>query len=885
MKSTILSIVFIRCAYCSILINLIGLPSPLFAQQLPAHNPLIFADVPDLSMVRVGNSYYMSSTTMHMSPGLPIMKSKDMSNWCLVNYAYDTLTNIDDLNLGNGKSAYGKGTWASSLRYHNGTFYVSTFAQTTGKTYIYSTRNIEKGPWKVQSFRPSFHDHSLFFDDDGKVYMVYGARKIKMVELKADLSGVNTDVPERVIIEDASLPSGTGIGLPAEGSQLFKIKGKYYLFNITWPRGGMRTVVIHRADKITGPYEGKVGLQDIGVAQGGLIDMPNGEWYAYLFRDFGAVGRIPYLVPVKWQGGWPILGADAKVPEKLNLPQNSSLIPGIVASDEFSRKPGEADLPLAWQWNHQPEAKLWSVKNRTGYLRLQTGRIDTNFLLARNTLTQRTIGPFSAGSTAVDIANLKDGDFTGLGILQKNYGLIGIEREGNDNYIIVIDAGTGRPVRGKRIKVRQHKVYLKVECDFAQRRDIASFFYSLDGKVWEALGNPLKMTYTIPHFMGYRFALFNYAKKQVGGYADFDYFHISDQKGHKFGNIPLKDAFKNKFHIGVALNTRQIWGRDTAAVNIVKSQFSSIVAENCMKSMSLQPVEGRFQFSDADRFVEFGTKNNMFITGHTLIWHSQAPKWFFVDSAGKDVSREVLIKRMKNHITTVVSRYKGRIKGWDVVNEAILDDGSFRKSKFYNIIGEDFIRLAFEFAHAADPSAELYYNDFSMALEGKRKGVVNMLMKLKNAGIKVAGVGMQGHLGLDYPAIGDFEKSMLAFFATGAHVMITELDVTVLPSPRPNMGADVSQNYAYKKEINPYADGLPDAIGTKLRNRYVDFFKLFLKHQEKISRVTLWGVTDGDSWKNNWPVPGRKDYPLWFDRQYKAKPFVQEIAEMALNSI
>lgn len=866
-------------------VTLIGFGSPLFAQQL-AHNPLIFADVPDLSMVRVGDTYYMSSTTMHMSPGLPIMKSRDLSNWHLVSYAYDTLANnVDDLNLANGKSTYGKGTWASSIRHHKGTFYVSTFAQTTGKTYIYSTKNIEKGPWKVRSFGPSFHDHSLFFDDDGKAYLIYGAGKIKMVTLKPDLSGVDTGIPERVIIENASLPSGTEIGLPAEGSQLFKIKGKYYLFNITWPRGGMRTVVIHRADKITGPYEGKVGLQDIGVAQGGLIDMPNGEWYAYLFRDFGAVGRIPYLVPVKWQDGWPVLGNDGKVPETLNLPQNSSLIPGIVASDEFDRKPGEADLPLVWQWNHQPEAKLWSVKRRAGYLRLKTGRIDTNFLLARNTLTQRTIGPFSAGSTAIDISNLKDGDFAGLGILQKNYGSIGVERVGNDNYIVMIDAGTGRPEKGQRIKVSQKRVYFKIECDFALRRDVANFYYSLDGKVWQALGHPLKMSYTIPHFMGYRFALFNYAQKQIGGYADFDYFHISSQKEDKLSHVPLKDAFKNKFYVGVALNARHISGRDTAALNIVKSQFNSIVAENSMKSMFLQPVEGQFQFNEADKFVDFGTKNNMFMIGHTLIWHSQTPKWFFVDSAGKDVSREVLINRMKNHITTVVSRYKGRIKGWDVVNEAILDDGSFRKSKFYNIIGEDFIRLAFEFAQAADPSAELYYNDFSMAAEGKRKGVVNMLTKLKKAGVKVTGVGMQGHLGLDYPAVGDFEKSILAFSATGAQVMITEMDITVLPSPRYNMGADVNQVYAYKKEINPYSDGLPDTVETKLSSRYIDFFKLFLKHQDKISRVTLWGVTDGDSWKNNWPVPGRKDYPLWFDRQYKAKPFVQEIAEMALDGI
>lgn len=512
------------------IIALIFLYTQVLAQEPKGRNPVVFADVPDMSIIRVGNSYYMSSTTMHMSPGLPIMKSDDLVNWRIVSYAYDVLADVDELALNQGKQAYGKGTWASSLRHHNGTFYVSTFAQTTGKTYIYTTKDIEKGPWKVRSFQPSLHDHSLFFDDDGKIYMLYGAGKIKLVELKSDLSGINTAVPEKVIIENASLPSGNNGGLPAEGSQLFKINKKYYLFNISWPRGGMRTVIVHRSDHISGPYEGRIGLQDLGVAQGGLIDQPNGEWFAYLFRDYGAAGRIPYLLPVKWEDGWPVLGIGGKVPEILDLPVNKGLIPGIVASDEFDRKAGDPDLPLVWQWNHNPEASLWSVKKRKGYLRLSTGRIDSNFLLARNTLTQRTIGPFSSGTTLVDVAHMKDGDFAGLGLLQQNYGLVGVIVEGSDKYVAMIDAGTGKPIEKQRIAINQNKIRFRVACDFFNKRDVANFSYSLDGKTWKAIGNPLKMAYTIPHFMGYRFALFNYAKKQVGGYADFDYFHISDQQ-------------------------------------------------------------------------------------------------------------------------------------------------------------------------------------------------------------------------------------------------------------------------------------------------------------------------------------------------------------------
>lgn len=496
-----------------------------------ATNPIIYADVPDVAMIRVGDTYYMSSTTMHMSPGLPIMSSNDLVNWKLVSYAYDTLVDNDPMNLANGKTAYGRGSWASSIRYHRDTYYVSTFAATSGKTHIFSTKNIEKGPWKEIAFSPSLHDHSLFFDDDGKVFMVYGNKELKLIELKEDLTGIKEGGINQVIIEDSTRPSqamgNSGLG---EGSQLFKYKGKYYLFNITWPSGGMRTVVIHRAEKLTGPWEGRVALSDLGVAQGGLIDKPDGSWFAYLFRDYGAVGRIPYLVPVKWENGWPVLGENGKVPETLALPASKGLMPGIVASDEFTRKKGDSSLPLAWQWNHNPDNKSWSLGTRPGYLRLTTGRVDTSFLTARNMLTQRTIGPVGTGMTALDLSNMKDGDFAGLGLLQKNYGLVGVRVEGNRKVIVMVNAGSGKPVDEQSIAISQKLVYFKAECDFTNKKDVANFFYSLDGKSWKAIGTQLKMSYTLPHFMGYRFALFNYATKAAGGYADFNYFRISEEK-------------------------------------------------------------------------------------------------------------------------------------------------------------------------------------------------------------------------------------------------------------------------------------------------------------------------------------------------------------------
>ncbi len=505
-----------------------GLLAATILQAGQARNPVIWADVPDPSVIRVGDTYYMSSTTMHMSPGLPIMKSKDLVNWELVGYAYDTLGDNDALNLQNGQNAYGKGSWASCLRYHDGTFYVSTFSSTTGKTYVYTTKDIENGPWKEIFFETSLHDHSLIFDDDGRVYMLYGTNNLRLVELTADASAIKRGGFNDIVIRDASLVAASRVGLEAEGSQLFKIDGKYYVMNITWPPNDMRTQIVHRADRITGPYEGKVILRDKGVAQGSLVDTPSGEWYAMLFRDNGAVGRTPYLVPVKWEDGWPMLGVDGTAPVTLDIPDEREGLGNIVVSDEFNRRPGEPLLPLAWQWNHNPDNRYWSVLERPGYLRLTAGRVDTELTRARNTLTQRTFGPESSAAAAVDVSNMNDGDVAGLAAFQRKYGFVGVRMEGNARYIVMVSAGTETPEELETIPMSGNTVHLKVDCDFKSGPEKAYFYYSIDGKEWTPIGKPLQMVYTLPHFMGYRFGLFQFATKTAGGYVDFDYFRIDN---------------------------------------------------------------------------------------------------------------------------------------------------------------------------------------------------------------------------------------------------------------------------------------------------------------------------------------------------------------------
>lgn len=498
------------------------------AQQSGAKNPISYSDIPDLSMIRVRETYYMSSTTMHLSPGLPIMKSTDLVNWEIINYAYDVLDTVPQLDLKDNQNAYGRGSWASSLRYHMGTYYVSTFSATTGKTHIFYTDDIENGPWQTKAFEPSYHDNSLFFDEDGKIYLIWGAGKLMIAELKNDLSGIKPN-SEKVLIENATSPAGTNVGLPAEGSQIFKVDGKFYLLNIAWPKDGMRTVIVHRADHIIGPYEGRVVFQDKGVAQGGLIDTPEGNWYTYLFRDYGAVGRIPYLVPVTWKDNWPVLGENGMVPDELDLPMSKGISPSIVASDNFERETDEESFPLVWQWNHNSDSSGWSLHQRKGYLRLTTTRVDTSLLQARNSLTQRTFGPVSTAVIKLDTKGMKDGDIAGLTLLQRDYGFIGVQVENDKNYIVVKLSADGEESESKKVAFDGKELYLKAFCDFRDRTDKGYFYFSLNGENWTRIGDELQMKYTLPHFMGYRFGLFNYASKSIGGNADFDFYEISDE--------------------------------------------------------------------------------------------------------------------------------------------------------------------------------------------------------------------------------------------------------------------------------------------------------------------------------------------------------------------
>ncbi len=888
-------------------------------------NPVIYSDVPDLDVIRVEDNYYMVSTTMHLSPGMPIMKSKDLVNWEIVNYCYDILDDSDELSLRNGKEAYGDGSWAASIKYHDGKFYVSASSQTTGKTYVFSTTDIENGVWKKSVLDGYNHDLSLLFDDqeDGThIYMFTGSGSVHVRELQEDAEGNVTYKDgglDQTIIENANY--GEDINLKAEGAHAYKINGKYYIFMIQWPNGGQRQEICWRSDSLTEGWECKLMLDtgievdgqmdSAGVAQGGIVDTPDGDWYAPLFQDHGAVGRVPMLAKVTWEDDWPVFSidptmdmpvsgqdtksivvsdefyngeekapylntesdiaanseaaevsalsaqaavtaapetkkttelivnggfengtdgwelrtfngtasmkatsddkasgessllvydkanttsgpmqdltgkvqpgqklhisakvkyttgpdvrkfnvtmqygtndfagtdpaagyvdvtkgewntieADYTVPQDADLsrvlvfvetswtaeqdPENDLMdfylddvsilaedyvdpdelivngdfedetenwatqepgtitavteehasgnmaakitdrtatasgpmqdITGKIAqgqivqvsakvkynegpdnknfniciqngdwtgievaasatakrgewttiegkytipndadmsssrifietawaanpdkendlfdfyADDISLKKlanpetvqkGENDyngsnLKLEWQWNHNPNNKFWSLTERDGYLRLTTANKATGLLDARNTLTQRTYGPTCSGDIAIETANMKNGDVAGLAALQANYGYVGVKMENGQKSIVMVNADGGEAQEIENIPIDQDRVYLRADFNFYQHADDADFYYSLDGTTWNKIGNTLNMSYTIPHFMGYRFAIFNYATQSTGGYVDVDYFHVNDGADTEQTNLKVNMA-------------------------------------------------------------------------------------------------------------------------------------------------------------------------------------------------------------------------------------------------------------------------------------------------------------------------------------------------------
>jgi beta-xylosidase len=503
------------------------------------HNPVIWADVPDIDMIRVGDTYYMVSTTMFFSPGAPIMKSKDLASWEIVCYVYDTLGDLPKHKLQNNEHDYSHGQWAASIRYKDGTFYVFFASYGTNKSYIFKTKDIESGVWTKSEINGMYHDASMLFDDDGKNYLIYGNGEIKIKELNSELTNFANGAQERTLFKSQYA------GL-SEGSHILKINNYYYVFIIAWPSGYPRIVVCHRSKSLFGQYENKivlnsgVGTYGSGAAQGAIIDTPDGKWFGFVFQDHGSVGRIPIITPMSWQDDWPMLGVNGKVPVTFEL---SGTYTGnsLAKSDDFDYS--ENKLDLVWQWNHNPDNNSWSVTENKGFLRLINNNIAKHLLNARNTLTMRTEGPECNGFIKMDVSGMKAGDYAGLSAFQFNYGQVGVRvtDDGKKKIYMAKNGGyngnsnivDSRDAIVEEVDLNADIVYVKADFKFntvdgnfnsSNNIDKVNFFYSLDGSSWTKIGQEIGMTYDLKMFTGYKFGIYSYPTKNVGGHVDIDSF-------------------------------------------------------------------------------------------------------------------------------------------------------------------------------------------------------------------------------------------------------------------------------------------------------------------------------------------------------------------------
>lgn len=496
-------------------------------------NPVIWADVPDPDVIRVGDYFYMVSTTMHLMPGCPVMRSQDLVNWETIGYVFDRLEDTSRYDL-EGGTVYGKGQWATSIRYHKGKFYVLFSPNDQPyRSYIYTTED-PAGKWELVSRTDHFHDASLLFDDDDRVYVFYNGGDIKLRELKSDLSGVKEDGINQVVIR----PDSTEKGLH-EGSRVIKHNGKYYAFVISWPSGKPRRQLCYIADNITGPYEKHVVLESqFGgfpyVGQGCLVDDPDGNWWGMIFQDRGGVGRVLTLNPCTWTNGVPMLGdKDGKVPEIVCKKTVANENAGVNASDEFS----DGKKSIHWQWNHNPVDDAWSLSERPGYLRLKTSKVVPDLFQAPNTISQRMTGPVETAVVKLETSGMKNGDVAGFAAFNGDSGLLSVSMDNDGKWLtcgsssVKLDKNHGVSdvlnEEWNRIPLKNDDIYLKISVDFNVGKDMAEFYYSNDGENWTSVGKPFKMRFDYRRFfMGTRYAIYNYSTKETGGYVDVDWFRL-----------------------------------------------------------------------------------------------------------------------------------------------------------------------------------------------------------------------------------------------------------------------------------------------------------------------------------------------------------------------
>ncbi|MBR5637299.1 MAG: glycoside hydrolase 43 family protein [Pseudobutyrivibrio sp.] len=490
------------------------------------NNPLLNMDMPDMDVIKANGYFYMVSTTMFFTPGAPILRSKDLKNWEIVSYIFEKIEDNDIYELKNKKNAYGACQWATSLAFHNGKFYAAFVCNDMKKTYIFHSDDIEKSYWERFEIEGIYHDMSFLFWED-KAYLVYGNGDIYIAELNENLTGINKNGLNKQLFSTPG--KSDGIMLRCEGCRAYVRNGFIYLTFIEWPAEGeghfRRRQICYRSKSINEDFERKIIFDDdmnyknCGIAQGCFIEVGS-DWYAMLFQDHGAVGRIPYLIPMKWENNWPVIGVDDKTLAEFEIDMQEEVTNPIVVSDSFNH--GENKLPLQFQWNHNPINDAWSFTERKGYLRLKNKQLASSIMDARNTLTERTVTPKSVFTIEGDFSGMKDRDYAGLVAFMGKYGTIGLTKVSGEYFAV--------STQKERAEIRQNvseiqgfncnHFWIRIVFDF-ENDDTAYFFYSVDGEDFVSYGEPLKMQFTLDVFVGYRIGVFSYATKELGGMTDF----------------------------------------------------------------------------------------------------------------------------------------------------------------------------------------------------------------------------------------------------------------------------------------------------------------------------------------------------------------------------
>ncbi len=490
-------------------------------------NPVINMDMPDMDVIKVGDLYYMVSTTMFFIPGAPILRSRDLKNWEIVAYIFDKISDNDAYNLKNGKNAYGACQWATSLVQKDGHFFACFVCNDLKKTYIFDSDNIEKSNWNRHDLDGIYHDMSFLFFE-GHSYLVYGNGDIYISELNDNLTSLKEDGVNKLLFSTPG--KDEGIMLRCEGCRAYVINDYIYLSFIEWPSEGngnfRRRQVCYRGKNLDDTFERKIIFDDdmayrnCGIAQGVFIQGPDTKWYSILFQDHGAVGRIPYLIPMTWDNDWPVIGVNGTTPNEFEMDVNETTTEPLVVSSSFNYEDNE--LPLQFQWNHNPIDGAWSFTDRPGYLRLKNSQLANNLMDARNTLTERSITPKSVFTIEGDFSGLKGGDYAGLAAFMGKYGTIGVSKY-NGEYYIKQELKDGEIIEenvSNIIGFKCNQLWLRIVFDF-DNDDKAYFYYSVNGNDFIEFGKHLSMEFTLDVFVGYRIGIFSYGTKNLGGIADF----------------------------------------------------------------------------------------------------------------------------------------------------------------------------------------------------------------------------------------------------------------------------------------------------------------------------------------------------------------------------